>query len=134
MTFLLTRTESGPDGTLGALTRDGAFVCHTLEPDEDRSQHPAIPLGTYKIVVSYSTRFRRMLPLVLNVPGRLGIRIHSGNFEHDTDGCILLGMGRTGQVLTDSRTACEVFQSAIAPCLAKDVPVTLQIIEGRKDT
>lgn len=52
----------------------------------------AIPVGVYPIVLSYSERFRALLPELLNVPGRTGIRIHAGNTEADTEGCILLGL------------------------------------------
>ena len=131
MQFLLTLVSSGPDGTMGELSLNGAFFCVSLEPDEDRVDHPAIPLGTYKVIVTPSLRFGRMLPLIVGVPGRSGVRVHPGNFETDTEGYILLGMERVGPVLKHSRAACEMFQSAIAPCLARDIPVTLQIVEGR---
>lgn len=130
MTLTLTRKSSSPDGTLGELAVNGERQWFTMEPDEDRENHPAIPVGTYQIVVSYSVRFKRMLPVVLNVPGRLGIRIHPGNSEHDTEGCILLGMAQTKMAVLRSREACETFQSTIAPCLAKDEPVTLTIVEA----
>ena len=130
MTFLLTRTESGPDGTLGELAINGERRFFTLEPDEDRAEHPAIPVGTYRVVVSYSVRFKRMLPCVVGVPGRSGIRLHPGNVAGDTDGCILLGMAKTGTAVLRSREACELFQSAIAPALARDEPVTLTIEEA----
>jgi len=131
MQFLLTRVSSGPDGTLGELSLNERWFCYSLEPDEDRVNHPAIPLGTYKVIVTMSARFGRVLPLVIGVPGRSGIRIHPGNFEHDTDGCILLGMEHVGPVLKHSRAACELFQSTIAPLLARDEQVTIQIVEGR---
>lgn len=130
MTLTLTRLSSTEDGTLGELAINGERRFFTMEPDEDRPQHPAIPVGTYPVVVSYSTRFKRMLPVVLNVPGRLGIRIHPGNTEQDTEGCILLGMAQTKTAVLRSREACELFQSAIAPCQAKDEPVLLYIIDA----
>jgi hypothetical protein len=51
-----------------------------------------IPTGRYRCIVSYSTRFERRMPELLNVPDRSGIRIHGGNTIADTEGCILLGM------------------------------------------
>lgn len=130
MNVTLTRLSSGPDGTLGELQINGAFQCYTMEPDEDRENHPAIPCGTYKVIVTPSVRFKRLLPLVIGVKGRTGIRIHPGNTQGDTDGCILLGTTRTLTAVQNSRLACELFQSAIAPCLVKDETVTLQIVEG----
>ena len=49
-----------------------------------------IPVGTYPILVTFSPRFKRMLPLIRNVPGRSGIRIHRGTNPKHSKGCILV--------------------------------------------
>ena len=49
-----------------------------------------IPCGTYPVVVTWSPKFKRMLPLVLNVPGRSGIRVHRGIKPEHSRGCILV--------------------------------------------
>ena len=49
-----------------------------------------IPCGTYPIAVTWSPKFKRMLPLVLNVPGRSGIRVHRGTKPEHSRGCILV--------------------------------------------
>ena len=49
-----------------------------------------IPVGTYPILVTFSPRFKRMLPLIRNVPGRSGIRIHRGTNPEHSKGCILV--------------------------------------------
>ena len=64
-----------------------------------------IPYGTYTVRLSYSNRFRRILPEVLNVPHFLGIRLHSGNSSKDTEGCILVGTKSKGDWVTASRVA-----------------------------
>ena len=64
-----------------------------------------IPYGTYIVRLSYSNRFRRILPEVLNVPHFLGIRLHSGNSSKDTEGCILVGTKSKGDWVTASRVA-----------------------------
>lgn len=51
----------------------------------------AIPSGRYQVVLTYSERFKRVLPLLLKVPQFDSIRIHGGNTETDTEGCVLIG-------------------------------------------
>jgi hypothetical protein len=50
-----------------------------------------IPTGKYKVIVDHSNRFNRDLPLLLNVAGFTGVRIHRGNTSKNTQGCILPG-------------------------------------------
>lgn len=129
----LEREASTSNGTIGQLSADGVFLCWTLEPDEDRPQHPAIPAGTYAVVVTYSPRFGRQLPLV-EVPGRAGIRVHPGNTDEDTEGCILLGTARDGETVRNSRAACQLFQSTIAGPLARGEDVMLTVTDAAVTT
>ena len=50
-----------------------------------------IPAGTYEVCMTYSPRFKKDLPLLMNVPGRTGIRIHTGSKPEHSQGCILVG-------------------------------------------
>lgn len=85
--------------TIGRMLIDGKFFAHTLEDvyrelksKEDKIKgKTAIPNGRYKVILSMSNRFKKELPEILNVPYFTGIRIHSGNTEKDTEGCILVG-------------------------------------------
>ena len=75
-----------PTATEGRLLVNGGFFCHTLELPKFR----CIPEGEYSIQLTYSPRFRRIMPQIMNVPSRSGIRIHAGNFVKDTQGCPLV--------------------------------------------
>jgi hypothetical protein len=90
------RDESADKCTLGSLTENGAHICFSLE-DEVRPAgvkvygQTAIPAGRYRVVLTMSKRFGKVLPELQNVPGFAGVRIHGGNGPADTLGCILVG-------------------------------------------
>lgn len=95
-----TRTETA---VLGSLYLNGAFICYTLE-----NSAKLIPCGLYTVQNSKSPKFKRELPLLHNaqVPASRGIRIHVGNDAvKDSSGCVLVGMGRNGDRLTESSLA-----------------------------
>jgi len=81
------------DYTIGRLYINGIYLCDTLELPENNNAlgKPCIPRGIYAVHLTMSPRFHRVLPLLLNVPGYEGIRIHPGNTVKDTKGCILVG-------------------------------------------
>lgn len=86
----------------GEMYINGAFVCFTLE-----NASKAIPEGLYKVENSQSPKFKRELPLIYNeeVKASRGIRIHAGNSVADSSGCVLVGMGRIGSKITESKSA-----------------------------
>jgi len=107
MQIKLTRQHFSEKCTIGELTIEGDdILLYTLE-DVDRrlSQtddlasikqskvfgQTAIPYGTYEVVMTFSNRFKRVMPQLLNVKGFEGVRIHSGNVAEQTEGCILCG-------------------------------------------
>lgn len=103
--------------TIGEMYIDGVFECYTLE-DVVRSgpkvhSETAIPTGTYKVIVNMSNRFKRLLPLLLKVPEFEGIRIHPGNTDVDTEGCILLGSSKGTDIIYNSRVAFDKFFAKI---------------------
>ena len=57
-----------------------------------------IPVGTYPISVTFSPRFKRMLPIIGNVPGRSGIRFHRGTKPEHSKGCILVSAANEQQI------------------------------------
>lgn len=100
----LIRDIEGDKAILGKLYFNGSLVCYTLE-----NAAKAIPCGVYLVQNSKSPKFKRELPLLWNsgVPSLRGIRIHRGNTAKDSQGCILVGMGRDTkkQSLTESAQA-----------------------------
>lgn len=94
----LKRTDYKETYTVGRLYINNNYFCDTLEDrcrdlskEKKIYSQTAIPKGVYKLVISYSPRFKRLLPLLLDVPFFEGIRIHAGNSSKDTSGCILVG-------------------------------------------
>ena len=96
MVLILNRILLGNESTIGELSIDSKYFSDTLE-DRVRPKgekvygETAIPEGTYTVVLSYSPKFKKVLPEILNVPNFTGIRIHSGNTSADSSGCILVG-------------------------------------------
>ena len=89
------------------LIRMGAQEVVTLE-----NADYIIPAGTYPIAVTWSPKFRRMLPIVLNVPGRSGIRFHRGTKPEHSRGCILVSAA-TEQQLTAQWLALQASNEPI---------------------
>src|SRR5688572_32439107 len=107
MELLLARKWFSPHATVGELFVAGRYQCYSLE-DYVRVDDPAtvadegvkvygktaIPEGRYRLSINYSRRFNMVLPILHDVPGFTGIRIHAGNDADDTEGCILVGRTR----------------------------------------
>lgn len=117
----LKRIYKGEDYTIGELSINGTFFSHTLEDKvrllnsyEDKVYgETAIPIGRYKVVLSYSNRFKRILPEILNVDFFKGIRIHAGNHKDNTEGCILVGECRDleeGFIYNSKKTYKKLFK------------------------
>lgn len=95
------------NSTIGDLSLDGEFLCYTLELSARKQDgvKNCIPPGTYEVQITYSTRFKKDMPLIVNVPGFEGIRIHPGNSSVSTDGCILVGKSKTTDWIGESVAA-----------------------------
>ena len=96
MELKLNRIFLGSSATIGELYVNGEHIADTLEdrvrPEGEKVYgKTAIPEGTYEVKLTYSPRFKKILPEILNVPNFSGIRIHTGNSSKDTEGCILVG-------------------------------------------
>lgn len=124
MEFKLVRRYKGPKYTIGSLYINNVYKCDTIE-DIDRGLYDtmtkeeikskkiygqtAIPYGEYEVQVTYSPKFKRDLPILLNVKGFDGIRIHRGNTQEDSSGCIIPGENKeVGKVLNSTKYELEL--------------------------
>lgn len=138
MILTLDRKYKLPTYTIGKLYIDGEYFCDTLE-DKDRGltddmtvgeiskikikKETAIPTGTYKVTITYSNRFKKSMPLINDVKGFEGIRIHSGNTDKDTEGCVLVGFNKVkGNVINSRDTYNKLFS-----ILSKSNNITITI-------
>lgn len=75
-----------------------------------------IPSGLYKVAPFSGKKYKDVYQ-VLNVVGRSYILLHVGNFLHETQGCILIGLGAKFDdglpFVTNSRDAFETLRKAI---------------------
>lgn len=123
--------------TIGALAIvGGAFTCYTLEdpvrpPGVKIPGRTAIPFGRYRVRLTRSERFQRVLPLLEDVPGFTGIRIHAGNTAADTAGCILVGQRRDADAVLDSRAALEALLPHLE-AVAGAEEVWIDVVDGRE--
>ena len=70
-------------------------ICSTMENKEYM-----VPALVYKVAVTQSPKFKRLLPVLCQVPGRSGIRVHHGTKPEHSKGCILVS-AQNEQVLTE---------------------------------
>lgn len=119
----LHRTTFTARSTIGEWWFNGGMLCFTIEDVEREHKIPrvtAIPRGRYEIVVTQSKRFKRALPLLLDVPGFEGIRVHAGNTADDTEGCICVGLNSGQDVVIHSKPALALVQGRINAALYSD--------------
>lgn len=129
MELKLIRREFTDKNTIGELHVNGQFECYTLEDcvrAEKIAGRTAIPAGTYDVVIDFSQRFQRLLPHLLNVPGFEGVRIHPGNTDKDTEGCILVGQTKGQDFVGNSKLAFEALFAKLQGIPATE-KITLEI-------
>lgn len=119
MRISIERKYRRPTYTIGRLSVDGEPFCDTLEdpvraPGQKIPGDTAVPAGAYEVILTRSPRFKRVLPLLLDVPGFTGVRIHAGNTPADTEGCILVGQNTLRGMLTQSRAAEAALTARLA--------------------
>lgn len=124
------RIANRPTYTIGKLYIDGQYVMDTLE-DTDRGLddkmseeeilskkvkgETAIPTGIYQVTLTYSPKYKKNMPLINNVKGYSGIRIHSGNTNKDTEGCVLVGLNKeVGKVLNSRKMYNVLYRELVS--------------------
>jgi len=134
MKLTLNRILLGKEATIGELLVNNEYQCDTLEdrvrPDGEKVYgKTAIPAGTYTVVLSYSPRFKKILPEVKDVPNFTGIRIHTGNDAGDTEGCILVGTwdGKKENWISNSRVAFNKLMTKLQAATDKKEKITITI-------
>jgi len=135
MDLKLIRNRKYSSATLGELEVDGDLECFTLEdvvrPDGVKIPgNTAIPAGRYEVTITMSPRFGVPMPLLLDVPGFEGVRIHWGNTSADTEGCILVGRERGVDRVTNSRMAYAELYEMIEQALARGERVWIDVINA----
>lgn len=125
--------------TIGKMYINCEYFCDTVE-DTDRglSQNmknstiegkkmygkTAIPTGRYRVVLSYSNKFKKTLPLLKDVLGFGGIRIHSGNTADDSLGCIIVGENKIKGGVINSRQTMEKLMAKLRG--QKEIYITIE--------
>ena len=137
MKITLQRVKRTDKTTQGWSLVDGHYECYTLEDkwrdlskEEKVPGKTCIPEGTYKVVLDYSNRFQRIMPHILDVPQFDGVRIHPGNTEADTDGCILVGLSRSEDWVGQSRIAFNRLMAKLQDATDKgeDIELTIMLL------
>ena len=127
MKLTLKRIALRPTYTIGKLYIDDVYFCDTIEDtvrdlnkngkfdNGEKKIHSktAIPYGTYEIKWTYSPRFKKYTPQLMNVPSFEGIRIHAGNTSADTEGCLILGKTKQVGKVLNSRATINKFYPII---------------------
>ena len=139
LNIIVTRKHFLPNCTIGNLEIDfgnssvfPVYICDTLEPhaidwskEKKVKGKTAIPCGKYEMAMSYSMKFHKMMPYLMNVPYFCGVMIHPGNGPRDTQGCILVGdnpkvsMDRIVPKLINSRVKMALLEKWISMATEK---------------
>lgn len=135
MRLTLERRQQWPGCTIGRLSIDDQYECDTLE-DPVRPGNvkvpgaTAIPAGSYPVQITWSPRFKQMMPVLLGVPNFSGIRIHPGNTADDTEGCILVGAADGSGQLVNSRLAYLRLFDKLHEALAAGQSVLIDVVDA----
>lgn len=125
--FVTLRQEFSPDYTLGEMLANGKHFGFTCEDQDRRLEEgnekvftkTAIPRGTYRVILSPSRRFGKVMLELLGVPAFTGIRVHGLNNASQTEGCIGLGAKRTADGVRDCAAVNLLLIRMVGECIAQ---------------
>jgi hypothetical protein len=118
MDLILTRTSYEQDGIFSELTQeDGTLIAYTLEHSYDNE--PKIPNGSF-VCVRGQHRLNGMTEdfttfEITGVEGHSNLLFHWGNYNKDSEGCVLLGekivhdSNESNSMITNSRATFAKF-------------------------
>ena len=134
MELKLIRREFSEHSTIGDMYVDDKFFCYILE-DKDRGLtdemdlatieslkvygKTCIPYGRYEVMMTWSNKFKCIMPLVNKVKGYEGIRIHKGSNESHSLGCLLVGMKKQTDRILNSPQAFDILYPMLQDACAK---------------
>lgn len=135
MELSIIRKKFTRHSTIGDILINGIRYYYSLE-DQDRQRQSdgsimpwtdalkvygetAIPYGRYEVITNHSSRFKCVMPLLMNVPDFDGIRIHAGNTDQDTHGCPLIGFTKDNDFIGQSRQAFNDFMPRLVAALKR---------------
>ena len=143
MEIKVIRTILTNEYTVGELSIDGIYMCDTIEDRYRKIQKKedkiygvtAIPCGRYPVVLDYSPKYSKLMPHILDVPYFEGIRIHSGNSDEDSLGCIIVGEycpGVAGGFVKNSRIAYEKLFAKMKKASDRGERIFITVSIGKK--
>lgn len=129
------RLTENRECVIGAFYINGANAGFTLELPllcgglSNVSGKTCVLPGTYKVERLYSAHMNRMLPHLIDVPGRTEVEIHIGNSAQDVKGCLVLGLDRISDTfIGESKLAFDAFYEQFDKAINDGETVTIEII------
>lgn len=136
MKIKVLRDKLTDKSTTGKLFINNSFWCYTLE-DKTRDKkvygETCIPTGTYEIDMYYWSKYKRYYPHLRNVPNYSGVLIHKGSTPEDTMGCILVGMDRGKDLISNCAQAYDPLKGLIEEALGEGVTIEVALAEDASD-
>jgi len=135
MLIKITRKWYSSKSTIGLVSVDGVKCGFSLEdvarPDGVKVYgETAIPAGEYQVTIDYSEKFKQLMPHILDVPNFTGIRIHKGLNASHSSGCVLVGLSKGQDSISDCQATYDYIYGSIEEALRKKEKVTIWIVNG----